>query len=172
MTDNVQDGARKYDNAIKNYKASNVINTFEVDGVALSKLAKDKQKGDFIKVHADINGDKFSDDDLYLVVLIFLTPDSYINDPSDCGFIINNTFNTRDFIIDNKFNRMVLMDARSLHEPMVPTDNLQRLTLYAGYTISPKANPVVDRRERTLDTVGNIPGTQYYVDKSDFQYVD
>ena len=49
MTDNVQDGARKYDNAIKNYKASNVINTFEVDGVALSKLAKDKQKGDFIK---------------------------------------------------------------------------------------------------------------------------
>ena len=51
------------------------------------------QKGDFIKVHADINGDKFSDDDLYLVVLIFLTPDSYINDPSDCGFIINNTFN-------------------------------------------------------------------------------
>ena len=64
------------------------------------------------------------------------------------------------------------MDARSLHEPMVPTDNLQRLTLYAGYTISPKANPVVDRRERTLDTVGNIPGTQYYVDKSDFQYVD
>ena len=130
------------------------------------------QKGDFIKVHADINGDNFSDDDLYLVVLIFLTPDSYINDPSDCGFIINNTFNTRDFIIDNKFNRMVLMDARSLHEPMVPTDNLQRLTLYAGYTISPKANPVVDRRERTLDTVGNIPGTQYYVDKSDFQYVD
>ena len=106
------------------------------------------------------------------MVLTFLTPDSYINDPSDCGFIINNTFNTRDFIIDNKFNRMVLMDARSLHEPMVPTDNLQRLTLYAGYTISPKANPVVDRRERTLDTVGNIPGTQYYVDKSDFQYVD
>ncbi len=35
MTDNVQDGARKYDNAIKNYKASNVINTFEIDGVAL-----------------------------------------------------------------------------------------------------------------------------------------
>ncbi len=49
MTDNVQDGARKYDNAIKNYKASNVINTFEIDGVALSKLAKDKQKGVFAK---------------------------------------------------------------------------------------------------------------------------
>ena len=49
MTDNVPNGAKKYDNALKNYKASNVINTFEIDGVALSKLAKDKQKGDFIK---------------------------------------------------------------------------------------------------------------------------
>jgi len=49
MTDNVENGSKKYDSALKNYKASNVINTFEVDGVALSKLAKDKQKGDFAK---------------------------------------------------------------------------------------------------------------------------
>ena len=49
MTNNVENGAKKYDNALKNYKASNVINTFEVDGVALSKLAKDKQKSDFAK---------------------------------------------------------------------------------------------------------------------------
>jgi hypothetical protein len=49
MTDNVKNGSKKYDSALKNYKASNVINTFEVDGVALSKLAKDKQKGDFAK---------------------------------------------------------------------------------------------------------------------------
>ena len=49
MTDNVENGSKKYDNTLKNYKASNVINTFEIDGVALSKLAKDKQKGDFAK---------------------------------------------------------------------------------------------------------------------------
>ena len=49
MTDNVENGSKKYDSALKNYKASNVINTFEIDGVALSKLAKDKQKGDFAK---------------------------------------------------------------------------------------------------------------------------
>jgi hypothetical protein len=49
MTDNVENGSKKYDSALKNYKASNIINTFEVDGVALSKLAKDKQKGDFAK---------------------------------------------------------------------------------------------------------------------------
>ena len=49
MANNIENGANKYDNAVKNYKASNVINTFEVDGVALSKLAKDKQEGSFIK---------------------------------------------------------------------------------------------------------------------------
>ena len=49
MSNNIKNGAKKYDNAVKNYKASNVINTFEIDGVALSKLAKDKQKDVFAK---------------------------------------------------------------------------------------------------------------------------
>ena len=49
MANNIKNGAKKYDDAVKNYKSSNVINTFEVDGIALSKLAKDKQKGVFAK---------------------------------------------------------------------------------------------------------------------------
>lgn len=49
MANNIDNGAKKYDDTVKNYKSSNVINTFEVDGVSLSKLAKDKQEGSFIK---------------------------------------------------------------------------------------------------------------------------
>ena len=49
MTNNIQNGAQKYDNTLQNYKISNAINTFEVEGKALSKFAKDKQKNVFGK---------------------------------------------------------------------------------------------------------------------------
>ena len=131
------------------------------------------QKNDHIRVHADLNPKDFTDEELYAVVLLFLTPDEYINDPTDCGFVINNSFTTKDFIVHNKFNRMVIMDARSLHEPVVPTDNFQRLTLYAGYTISPN-NDALSRvsRENRLIEFGQVPGTRYEFNESDWINVD
>lgn len=127
------------------------------------------QKGDHIHIHPDLDKRFFKDDEMYAVALLFLTPDEYIVDPTDSGFVVNNTFDTRDFIVHNKFNRLILMDARSLHEPVVPTDDLQRLTLYAGYTIAPRNN-VADRlrQEKRLSEMGKVPGTQYQFNHADW----
>lgn len=132
------------------------------------------QKGDYIKVHADLNENTFGDEDAYCVAILFLTPDSYIKDSNDCGFVVNNTPETRDNIIPNKFNRLILMDARSLHEPIVPTDDVQRLTLYAGYTISDKLILREDgpSREARMIEMGMVPGTQYTLQLSDYIFVD
>ena len=131
------------------------------------------QKNDHIRVHADLNASDFGDEHLYAVVLLFLTPDEYITDPTDCGFVVNNSMTTRDNIIDNKFNRLIIMDARSLHEPCVPSDDVQRLTLYAGYTIS-ELNKSFTRvaRENKLIERGLVPGTNYQFELNDFIFVD
>jgi len=132
------------------------------------------QKNDYIRVHADLDDRDFGDEDAYCVALVFLTPDNYIKNPQDCGFVVNNSFSTRDFVVHNKFNRLILMDARSLHEPIVPTDDVQRLTLYAGYTISPKLIKRKDgssNESRRIEK-GEVPGTQYTLELSDFIFVD
>ena len=126
------------------------------------------EKGNHIKIHPDMHH-TLPDEDLYVVMLLFLTPDEYINDPTDCGFIVNNSYETKDFIVHNKFNRMILMDARSLHEPVVPTDDVQRLTLYSGYTISPKNNaPDRLKNEKRLTEMGKVPGTRYQFNHADW----
>lgn len=132
------------------------------------------QKDDYIRVHADVNEHGRGEDDAYCVALLFLTPDNYIDDPQDCGFIVNNNFDTRDFVVHNKFNRLVLMDARSLHEPVVPSNNVQRLTLYAGYTLNPefiKRRPGPSSEIRRIEK-GEVPGTQYTLELSDYIFVD
>jgi hypothetical protein len=65
------------------------------------------------------------------------------------------------------------MDARSLHEPCVPSDDVQRLTLYAGYSIS-QLNKSFTRvaRENKLIERGMVPGTNYQFELNDFIFVD
>jgi len=64
------------------------------------------------------------------------------------------------------------MDARCYHEPVVPTDNFQRLTLYAGYTISPLHKRRDKRKELMLIESGIVPGTNYTFDPNDYVYMD
>ena len=130
------------------------------------------QKGDHIRNHSDLAPTDWTDEHLYCVALLFLTPDSYINDATDCGFVVNDGPDTKTFMIHNKFNRLVLMDARSYHEPVVPTDDFQRLTLYAGYTISPLLKRRDKRKELMLIESGVVPGTNYTFDVNDFVYMD
>lgn len=131
------------------------------------------QKDDHIRLHADLHPDEWSDEHCYCVALMYLTPDSYINDPDDCGFIISDGPDTdNNFVVSNKFNRLILMDARCYHEPVVPSDNVQRLTLYAGYTISPLLKVREKRREKYLITMGVVPGTNYTFDHDDYVYMD
>lgn len=132
------------------------------------------QKDDHIRIHADLNWNDFGDEHAYCVVILFLTPDSYIDDPQDCGFIINNSHETKDFVVHNKFNRMVLMDARSLHEPNVPSDDVQRLTLYSGYSISDMLEerlPGQSREARLIEN-GCVPGTNYTFELNNYIFVD
>ena len=130
------------------------------------------QKGDHIRNHADLTPSEWTDEHLYCVALLFLTPDSYINDATDCGFVVNDGPDTNTFVVHNKFNRLVLMDARCYHEPVVPTDNFQRLTLYAGYTISPLHKRRDKRKELMLIESGVVPGTNYTFDPDDYVYMD
>ena len=131
------------------------------------------QKDDHILLHADLDAKQWSDDHRTCVALLFLTPDSYINDPDDCGFIISDGPDTNNnFVVSNKFNRLILMDARSYHEPIVPSDNVQRLTLYAGYTLSPLMVVRDARREKFQIMTGVVPGTNYTFDVNDYVYMD
>jgi hypothetical protein len=131
------------------------------------------QKDDHIRLHADLNAKDWSDEHRYCVGVMFLTPDSYINDPGDCGFVVSDGPNTNnDFVVPNKFNRLILMDARCYHEPVVPSDNFQRLTLYAGYSISPLLRDRGKRIEKYQILQGVVPGTQYTFDTEDYVYMD
>ena len=130
------------------------------------------QKDDYIRNHADLTPSEWTDEHLYCVALLFLTPDTYINDATDCGFVVNDGPDTNTLIVHNKFNRLILMDARSYHEPVVPTDNFQRLTLYAGYTKSPLLKKKDFRREKLLIENGVVPGTNYTFDINDYVYMD
>lgn len=131
------------------------------------------QKDDHIRLHVDLRPEEWSDEHLYCVALMYLTPDSYINDPDDCGFIISDGPGTdNNFVVPNKFNRLILMDARSNHEPVVPSDNVQRLTLYAGYTLSPLMRVRDVRREKYQIMTGYVPGTNYTFDVNDYVYMD
>jgi hypothetical protein len=64
------------------------------------------------------------------------------------------------------------MDARCYHEPVVPSDNFQRLTLYAGYSISPLLRDRGKRIEKYQILQGVVPGTQYTFDTEDYVYMD
>lgn len=131
------------------------------------------QKDDHIRLHADLDANIWSDEHRTCVALMFLTPDSYINNPDDCGFIVSDGPGTdNNFVISNKFNRLILMDARSNHEPVVPSDNVQRLTLYAGYTLSPLIRVRDVRREKYQIMAGYVPGTNYTFDVNDYVYMD
>ena len=129
-------------------------------------------KDDHIRNHADLTPSEWTDEHLYCVALLFLTPDSYINDATDCGFVVNDGPDTNTLIVHNKFNRLILMDARCYHEPVVPTDNFQRLTLYAGYTKSPLLKKKDFIREKLLIENGVVPGTNYTFDINDYVYMD
>jgi len=131
------------------------------------------QKGDHIRGHVDLHPDEWTDEDSYCVALVFLTPDSYINDPGDCGFAVTDGPDTdNNFVVPNKFNRLILMDARCYHEPIVPSDNFQRLTLYAGYTVSPLLKKRDLRMEKYRILSGAVPGTNYTFDLEDYVYMD
>jgi hypothetical protein len=131
------------------------------------------QKDDHIRLHVDLRPEEWSDEHFYCVALMYLTPDSYINDPDDCGFIISDGPGTdNNFVVPNKFNRLILMDARCYHEPVVPSDNVQRLTLYAGYTLSPLMRVRDVRREKYQIMTGYVPGTNYTFDVNNYVYMD
>ena len=64
------------------------------------------------------------------------------------------------------------MDARCYHEPVCPSDDVQRLTLYAGYTVSPLMKVRDARREKYQIMQGGVPGTNYTFYHDNYVYMD
>ena len=135
-------------------------------------------KGDNIPTHPDMWPEQIPRPYFYNVGILFLTPDEENADPTDNGFIVRpskgkdlqsldfrlDEHKEYDIHIDNKFNRLIMMDARIHHRPNIPTDDFERLTFYIGYTNNTQhssyhyQNP---ESEQELIDQRKVPGTTY-----------
>lgn len=135
-------------------------------------------KGDNIPTHPDLWPDQVPRPNFYNVGILFLTPDEENSDPSDNGFIVRSTktganldidfrlaeHTEYDIHIDNKFNRLIMMDARIHHRPNIPSDDFERLTFYIGYTNNKNNSSYHysdSETEKTLIDERKVPGTTY-----------
>jgi len=83
--------------------------------------------GDNMKGHRDTPDVEYSDDEFFVVSLIFMNP--YVKDPQDSGLEIEG-----GLYVENVFNRMIIFDGRLWHRAHTPTDRLIRLTMYNNHS--------------------------------------
>lgn len=130
------------------------ISVFEVDNWLPSVLANYNQEcklkhftrsylnlmiaGDILTGHVDEEHitSKFTENDFYVVCLIFLNP--HVKEESQSGIYIEDQY------IENKFNRLIVFNGTSWHKPVPPSDDLARLTLYMSFTNSTQRPRVRD----------------------------